>query len=98
MINPDNCIFRNADRDKVAIARQIMLLVAMLVFFGLQCLFAPFLDPVNNASEWFSRLNYVLTSGASLAVALNIPGQEYFNGIVLYLYATTPAAWDGIEY
>lgn len=58
----------------------------MLVFFVMQCVFAPFTDPVNNASEWFSRLNYVLTSATSLAVALNIPGQALFDGPVLYLY------------
>ncbi|KAI0724627.1 hypothetical protein C8T65DRAFT_7352 [Cerioporus squamosus] len=85
VINPDNCVFRNASRDKVNVARQILLLIAMLIFFGVQCVFAPFLDPVNNASEWFSRLNYVLTSAASLAVALNIPGQDIFNGPVLYI-------------
>ncbi|KAH9898326.1 hypothetical protein C8Q73DRAFT_395301 [Cubamyces lactineus] len=85
VIDPDNCLFRSAAREKVAVARQIMLLVAMLAFFVLQCFYAPFLDPVNNASEWTSRLNYVLTSAASLAVALNIPGQAIFNGPVLYI-------------
>ena len=86
VIDPNNCLFRTAPREKVEVARQIMLLVAMLVFFALQCIFAPFMDPVNNASEWFSRLNYVLTSAASLAVALDIPGQDIFNGPVLYVY------------
>ncbi|CDO71626.1 hypothetical protein BN946_scf184911.g96 [Trametes cinnabarina] len=85
VIDPDNCLFRTATREKVAVARQIMLLVAMLVFFVLQCVYAPFLDPVNNASEWTSRLNYVLTSAVSLAVALNIPGQPILNGPVLYV-------------
>ncbi|PIL31892.1 hypothetical protein GSI_06596 [Ganoderma sinense ZZ0214-1] len=86
VVSPDNCFFRNiAARDKVAVARQILLVIAMLVFFIMQCVFAPFTDPVNNASEWFSRLNYVLTSATSLAVALNIPGQAIFNGPVLYL-------------
>ena len=85
MISPDNCFFRNAPSDKVNVARQILLLIAMLVFFGIQCIFAPFLDPVNNASEWFSRLNYVLTSAVSLAVAFNIPGQDVLDGPVLYV-------------
>ncbi|TBU35329.1 hypothetical protein BD311DRAFT_745975 [Dichomitus squalens] len=86
VVSPDNCLFRNIpSRNNVAVARQILLVIAMLVFFILQCVFAPFLDPVNNASEWFSRLNYVLTSATSLAVALNIPGQAIFNGPVLYL-------------
>lgn len=86
VIDPNNCLFRTAPREKVAAARQILLLVAMLVFFALQCVYAPFLDPVNNASEWTSRLNYVLTSAVSLAVALNIPGQDIFNGPVLYVW------------
>ncbi|RPD55808.1 hypothetical protein L227DRAFT_614942 [Lentinus tigrinus ALCF2SS1-6] len=85
VISPDNCVFRNASRDKVNVARQILLLIAMLIFFGVQCVFAPFLDPVNNASEWFSRLNYVLTSAVSLAVAFNVPGQDILNGPVLYI-------------
>ena len=86
VISPDNCIFRNADRDKVNVSRQVLLVVAMLVFFILQCVYTPFTDPVNNASEWFSRLNYVLTSAVSLAVALNIPGQDILDGPVLYVY------------
>ncbi|KAI0375073.1 hypothetical protein BV20DRAFT_960129 [Pilatotrama ljubarskyi] len=85
VVDPDNCLFRTAPREKVAVARQILLLIAMLLFFALQCAYAPFLDPVNNASEWTSRLNYVLTSAASLAVALDIPGQDIFNGPVLYV-------------
>ena len=87
VVSPDNCFFRNiAARDKVVVARQVLLVIAMLVFFIMQCIFAPFTDPVNNASEWFSRLNYVLTSATSLAVALNIPGQAIFDGPVLYSY------------
>ncbi|KAI0825060.1 hypothetical protein BC628DRAFT_1321069 [Trametes gibbosa] len=90
VIDPNNCLFRTAPRGKVAVARQILLLVAMLVFFALQCVYAPFLDPVNNASEWTSRLNYVLTSAVSLAVALNIPGEDIFDGPVLYvIYVVT---------
>ncbi len=85
VISPDNCVFRHASRDKVNAARQILLLIAMLIFFGIQCVFAPFLDPVNNASEWFSRLNYVLTSAVSLAVAFKIPGEDILNGPVLYV-------------
>ncbi|KAH9944323.1 uncharacterized protein BXZ73DRAFT_39558 [Epithele typhae] len=84
VIDPDNCWFRNSDRDKVAVARQILLCISMLSFFILQCIYAPFLDPVNNANEWFSRLNYVLTSVISLAVAFDIPGEDILDGPVLY--------------
>ena len=86
VINPDNCLFRNANRDNVKIACQVMLVITMLVFFSLQCIYSPFLNPVNNASEWFSRLNYVLTSAVSLAVALNVPGESIIDGPVLYAY------------
>lgn len=84
-IDPDNCLFRTVPRTTVAVARQILLLIAMLAFFLVQCSFAPFLDPVNNASEWTSRLNYVLTSAVSLAIAANTPGKDIFNGPVLYV-------------
>lgn len=86
VIDPDNCLFRSVSRTGVAIARQVLLLLAMLAFFLVQCFLAPFLDPVNNASEWTSRLNYVLTSAVSLAIAANIPGKDIFNGPVLYVY------------
>ena len=86
IIDPNNCLFRSFDRTHVSVARQILLLLAMLAFFLVQCILAPFLDPINNASEWTSRLNYVLTSALSLAIALNVPGQSFLNGPLLYMY------------
>ena len=47
---------------------------------------APFLDPVDNASEFVSRLNYVLTAVIALLVALDIPGKDVWNGAVLYMW------------
>lgn len=88
-IDPDNCVFRSASRDEVKIARQSVLLAAMCCFFVLQCLVSPFLDPVSNASEWVSRLNYVLTSAIALCVALEIPGKEALSGVVLYMCVST---------
>ncbi|KAH8100667.1 hypothetical protein BXZ70DRAFT_1008156 [Cristinia sonorae] len=85
IVDPDNCLFRTLTRNHVAIARQILLLIAMLAFFLSQCFLAPFLDPVNNASEWTSRLNFVLTSALSLAIALNVPGQNFLDGPFLYI-------------
>ena len=84
-VDPDNCLFRSLSRDRIAIARQILLLLAMLGFFLVQCFLAPYLDPVNNASEWTSRVNFVLTSAVSLGVALNIPGKDALEGPVLYM-------------
>jgi hypothetical protein len=85
VLSPDNCLFRTLDRGTVAVVRQAVLVGATLVFFGVQCALAPFLDPVGNASEFASRLNYVLTAALSLLVALDVPGQDAYNGIVLYV-------------
>jgi hypothetical protein len=86
VIDPDNCLFRTLSRNGLAIGRQIVLLVAMFAFFLVQCFLAPFLEPVNNASEFTSRINYVLTAALSLGVALNIPGKDLLTGPLLYLY------------
>ncbi|CCL99035.1 uncharacterized protein FIBRA_01044 [Fibroporia radiculosa] len=85
IVDPYNCLFRSLSQSAVAISRQAVLLVAMLIFFILQCIYAPFLDPVSNASEWTSRINYVLTAAVALGVALNIPGQNILNGVILYI-------------
>ncbi|KAI0052847.1 hypothetical protein FA95DRAFT_1579834 [Auriscalpium vulgare] len=85
VINPSNCLFRSFSQQKVAVVRQVILLIVTVIFFALQCIFAPFLDPVNNASEWVSRINYILTSAVSLGIALDIPGQSIINGPVLYV-------------
>ncbi|KAJ3557737.1 hypothetical protein NM688_g1304 [Phlebia brevispora] len=85
VVDPDNCLFRTLARQYVQVARQVILLGAMVVFFLIQCFAAPFLDPVGNASEWTSRMNYVSTSLLALLVALNVPGHDAFNGWVLYL-------------
>jgi hypothetical protein len=84
VINPDNCFFRSFSRTGVVVIRQVVLLAIMVIFFALQWTFSPFRDPVNNASEWVSRLNYVLTSLVALLVALGIPGENIINGPILY--------------
>jgi hypothetical protein len=85
VIDPDNCFFRSLSRTVVPIVRQVILLLMTLGFFTSQCAFGPFLDPVNNASEWMSRLNYVTTTALALAVALNVPGKDILNTYVLYM-------------
>ncbi|KAJ7225550.1 hypothetical protein GGX14DRAFT_421095 [Mycena pura] len=84
VIDSDNCLFRTLSRTVVPIVRQVLLVLLTLGFFTAQCLLGPFLDPVNNASEWMSRLNYVTTAALALAVALNIPGKSIFQTYVLY--------------
>ncbi|KDR84944.1 hypothetical protein GALMADRAFT_1322109 [Galerina marginata CBS 339.88] len=90
VIDPDNCLFRSLSRSTIPIIRQVLLLASALCFFIAQCAFAPFLDPVNNASEWTSRLNYLSTSATALAITLNIPGKDIVDSYVLYsIYIVT---------
>jgi hypothetical protein len=80
-IDPDNCVFRSASRNGVSVARQTLLLLLTLGLFGTQCIFAPFMEPVNNASEWVSRLSYVATSLLALLVAVGMKNYD----IILYM-------------
>ncbi|PPQ62841.1 hypothetical protein CVT24_000535 [Panaeolus cyanescens] len=90
IFDPDNCLFRNYSRTTISVIRQILLLLTTIGFFIAQCIFAPFLDPINNASEWTSRLNYLTTASTALAVTLNIPGKEILESYVLYcIYIVT---------
>jgi len=84
VIDPDNCLFRSLPSSRVSLVRQVVLLMSTMAFFVVQCIYAPFLDPVNNASEWVSRLNYVVTSALALAVVLDIPGKAVLDTYVLY--------------
>lgn len=84
VIDPDNCLFRSLPPSRITIARQVVLLMSTTSFFVVQCIYAPFLDPVQNASEWVSRLNYVVTSALALAVAFDVPGKELLDTYVLY--------------
>lgn len=95
VIDPDNCLFRSLPRSRLILARQILLLVSTIGFFFAQCTFAPFLDPVNNASEWTSRLNYITTATVALLVSLHIPGEEVVNTYVLYscVFSLEPYGW-----
>lgn len=72
--------------------RQILLLVSTIGFFIAQCFFAPFLDPINNASEWVSRLNYVATAALAFLVVVDVPGKDILNTYVLYMsvFSTVP--------
>ncbi|KAJ7071068.1 hypothetical protein C8F01DRAFT_1108962 [Mycena amicta] len=85
VIDSDNCFFRSLSRTGVPITRQVILVLFTLGFFVAQCVLAPFLDPVNNASEWVSRLNYVVTAVLALAVALDVPGKSILDTYVLYV-------------
>lgn len=84
VIDSNNCFFRSLSRTAVPIARQILLLLSTIGFFVAQCIITPFLDPVNNASEWTSRLSYVAIAATALAVTLDIPGSSILNSYVLY--------------
>ena len=69
---------------KVPIARQSLLVIASLSFLLFHTYFAPFADPVDNASEWTSRFNYVATSLILLVIALNTAGKSIFETYILY--------------
>lgn len=84
VIDSNNCLFRTVSRTWLPIVRQILLLASTIGFFVAQCLLAPFLDPVNNASEWVSRLNYLTTAAVALGVALDIPGKDILDTYILY--------------
>ncbi|KAF5374814.1 hypothetical protein D9758_000330 [Tetrapyrgos nigripes] len=88
VIDPNNCLFRSAPRTTVPIVRQVLLLSCTVAFFIMQCFFVPFLDPVSNANEWTSRLNYVATSAVALLVTLGVPGKDIFNTYV-FIYIVT---------
>ena len=66
-------------------ARQIILTIAMGFFFMRQCFIGPFSNPINNASEWTSRLCFVLTSVVALGTVLNVPGKNLLDGVVIYM-------------
>jgi hypothetical protein len=85
IISPNNCLFRSLSRGPLAIAQASFLLAAMLLFFVLQCVWAPCINVVSNANEFTSRLNYVLTALISLLVVLDVPGKDIINGVVLYM-------------
>jgi hypothetical protein len=88
LINPDTCLFRSLDRQRILVARQIILTIAMGFFFIIQCSTGPFSNPVNNASEWTSRLSFVLTSAVSLGTVLDVPGKDVLEGVVIYMWAS----------
>jgi hypothetical protein len=93
VIDANNCLFRSLSPSRLPIVRQVLLLISTVGFFLAQCIIAPFLDPVNNASEWVSRLNYVTTASVALAVAFNLPGKDVLNTYVLYVYVWSSVAF-----
>ncbi|CAE6445855.1 unnamed protein product [Rhizoctonia solani] len=90
IISPDSCLTlklggSHVSRNTLKVARQSTLLALMVAFLFVQSLAAPFIDPVSNASEWTSRMNFVLTSLLGLFVALDVPGQGLWNNWGLYI-------------
>lgn len=97
VIDSDNCLFRSRSRTLISVIRQILLLVSTIAFFIAQCIFAPFLDPVNNASEWTSRLNYVTTSTTALLIALDVPGKDVIDTYVLYWLVFPASIYESLD-
>ncbi|KAF8704628.1 hypothetical protein RHS03_05839, partial [Rhizoctonia solani] len=95
IISPDSCLMLKISNNRVSrntleITRQSFLLAVMIAFLLVQSLANPFVDPISNASEWTSRMNFVLTSLLGLLVALDIPGQVFWNGWALYALDISP--------
>jgi hypothetical protein len=57
----------------------------MCIYLLVQSITAQFIDPISNASEWTSHMNFVLTALLGLLVALAVPGQTFWNGWALYM-------------
>lgn len=85
VIAPENCLFRTFDSTRIQVVRQGVLLVATIAFLLIQCFLAPHTNPINNASEWTSRTNYVVTTVLALLVAVDVPGKSALEGFVLYM-------------
>jgi hypothetical protein len=90
VLNSDNCLFRNANRNTVSVVRLAILVFAMSSYLITQSVLSPFLDPVWNASEWVSGAFYVAFAALGLAVTLNLStGAEHaLNGPMLYTYVS----------
>lgn len=90
LLDSKNCLFRNVNPTTVSLIRQSILLFAMSCFLVVQSVLTPFLDPVNNASEWVSRAGYVAFAVLGLAAAFNLPIgiKNALNGPVLYMYVS----------
>jgi hypothetical protein len=87
VVDPNNCLFLAVSRNNLSLIRQTLLLASTIAFFFLQCFLVPFLDPVNNASEWTSRLNCLAVAAVALGVVANVPGKYILNGPILYMCA-----------
>jgi hypothetical protein len=92
VIDSNNCFFRSLDRQGVSVARQSLLAVSSLFFLVFHSLSAPFADPVDNANEWTSRLNYLSTSLTTLLIALDLPSKEIFETYILYRSVSVSSA------
>jgi hypothetical protein len=69
----------------MSITSESILVAAMTAFFLLQCFIAPFVHPIDNASEWVSRLNYLLTASIGLAVAAQAHSSDILQGPILMM-------------
>ncbi|KAF8523077.1 hypothetical protein BU17DRAFT_75023 [Hysterangium stoloniferum] len=87
VFDTDNCIFQSANTQTISAIRQGLLVFAMTSFLILQSFVGPFLDPVNNASEWISRAGYVAFAIIGSISVIKLPSnvESAFHGPVLYI-------------
>lgn len=95
----DNCLFRNANRNTLPIIRQSILVFAMCCFLLVQSFLSPFLDPVNNASEWISRVGYVAFAVIGLTAALDLPSgvKNALDGPLLYMCVSRSRHFNTVD-
>lgn len=83
--DPENCLFHSSPLSAkiVTLIRQIILICVTAGFLTLQTIVGPFIDPVSNASEWVSRLSYVVTSMLGLGKVFGGSAESILEGPIL---------------
>lgn len=85
VIDPQNCLFHSSSFSArtITFIRQTILILVTAGFFTLQTIVGPFIDPVSNASEWVSRLSYLVTSLLGLGKAFGGKAEQVLEGPLL---------------
>ncbi|CAG8485008.1 15034_t:CDS:2 [Acaulospora morrowiae] len=88
-ISKDNCLFRNVPRMQTDIIRQLIQLVLMIILFLFHWKSEPFLYPLQNTGEYWSRIGYVVNSILAVVIAFqvsSIDGIRTASTIISYLF------------
>lgn len=96
LADPSNCLMRSVPARTALLIRQAILVLVMAGFWVLQSLVAPYLDPINNASEWVSRASYTITAGIGVVGVSGASDsvKKAFEGPFLYVYVPTDCSFS----